>query len=408
MEPRDELSLIAPCGMNCGVCIGYLREKKKCPSCRGPDESKPVTRWKCKIKNCPTFQEGNPEFCFECEVFPCSRMKTLDKRYRTKYNMSMVENLENIKNSGIAAFLESERLRWTCPECGGTICVHRGYCYSCGEKKPEKKILDKTAEDYHMNDVQIIDLTPENIAQYGVCGYKDVKKQIELRRKIDWFREYYPKGLRIKAVISEQGGYQGMLEYIPGKYAHRPVDAEGYMFIHCIFVGFKNEFKGKGYASSLIDECIREAKNGNMYGVAVVTRKGAFMAKKDIFVKKGFVQVDRAKPDFEVMVLKFNQDAPDPKFKDMEQRLKDYREGLFVMRSVQCPYTEKNVNAILESARDEFGLDANVIDLKDSNAAQNSPCAFGTFCIVYNGEIISHHPISNTRFLNIMKEKIES
>ena len=25
-------------------------------------------------------------------------------------------------------------------------------------------------------DSQIIDLTPENIADYGVCGYKDVKK----------------------------------------------------------------------------------------------------------------------------------------------------------------------------------------------------------------------------------------
>ncbi len=51
-----------------------------------------------------------------------------------------------------------------------------------------------------------------------------------------------------------------MLEYISGKYAHRPVDAQGYIFIHCIFVGFKKEYKGKGYASSLIDECIKEAK----------------------------------------------------------------------------------------------------------------------------------------------------
>lgn len=133
-------------------------------------------------------------------------------------------------------------------------------------------------------DIEIIDLTPENISDYGVCGYKDVKKHLELRRKIDWFKEYYPKGLRIKAILSKKGGYQGMLEYIPGKYAHRPVDAEEYMFIHCIFVGFKNEFKGKGYASSLIEECIKDAKNANMQGVAVVTREGSFMAKKYIFL----------------------------------------------------------------------------------------------------------------------------
>ncbi|MEA4983090.1 MAG: hypothetical protein VB066_10280, partial [Paludibacter sp.] len=103
-----------------------------------------------------------------------------------------------------------------------------------------------------MDDIKIINLTPENIAEYGVCGYKDVKKHVELRKKIKWFTAYYPKGLRIKVVFSQKGGYQGMLEYIPGKYAHRPVEADGYMFIHCLFVGFKNEYKGKGLASLLL------------------------------------------------------------------------------------------------------------------------------------------------------------
>jgi predicted GNAT family acetyltransferase len=258
-----------------------------------------------------------------------------------------------------------------------------------------------------MNDVTITDLTPETIADYGVCGYKDVKKHLELRKKIEWFGKYYPKGLRIKALTSKKGGYQGMLEYIPGKYAHRPVDAEGYMFIHCIFVGFKNEFKGKGYASSMLEECIQEAKNEKMNGVTVVTRKGSFMADKDIFVKMGFVPVDQAKPDFELQVLKFDSSATDPKFRDMEKGLEAYKKGLFVIRSPQCPYTEKNVNAILESARKEFGLDATLVDLEDADAAQNSPCAFGTFCIVHDGEVISHHPVSNKRFLNIMKKKLD-
>jgi len=258
-----------------------------------------------------------------------------------------------------------------------------------------------------MTDTQIIDITPENITEYGVCGYKDVEKHLELRKKIEWFKEYYPKGLRIKVLFSEKGSYQGMLEYIPGKYAHRPVDAEGYMFIHCIFVGFKNEFKGKGYASSLIDECIKNAKNENMLGVAVVTRKGPFMAHNDIFLKKGFQTVDSAKPDFDLLVKKFDLNLKDPKFKsDMINNLEKHNKGLTVIRSAQCPYTEKNVNAIMESAKTKFNLKANLIDLKDSNAVQNTPCAFGTFCIIYNGEIISHHPISNTRFENIMKKKL--
>lgn len=259
-----------------------------------------------------------------------------------------------------------------------------------------------------MNDIQIINLTPENIADYGVCGYKDVKKHVGLRKKIEWFKAYYPKGLRIKIIFSKQGGYQGMLEYIPGKYAHRPVDADGYMFVHCVFVGLKNEFKGKGYASSLIEECLKEAKEKKMLGVAVVTRKGSFMVHNDIFLAKGFKVVDNADPDFNLLVKKFDNDAKNPKFRlHINDKLKKYTKGLTVIRSAQCPYTEKNVNAIVDSAQRKFKLKTNLIDLKDANAVQNSPCAFGSFCIIHDGEIISHHPISNTRFENIMSKRMQ-
>lgn len=132
MEPLNDLSLIAPCGMNCGICTAYLRDKNKCPGCRRLD----VTSSKCKqIKHCPTFENGRAQFCFECEKFPCSRLKHLDERYQTKYNMSMIENLENIREFGLKQFVANEKTRWTCPECGGTICVHGGACSSCGKKK---------------------------------------------------------------------------------------------------------------------------------------------------------------------------------------------------------------------------------------------------------------------------------
>jgi N-acetylglutamate synthase-like GNAT family acetyltransferase len=258
-----------------------------------------------------------------------------------------------------------------------------------------------------MEDIQIIDLTPENISEYGVCGYKDVNKHLELRKKIKWIKKYNKKGLTIKIILSENGGYQGMIEYIPGEYAHRPVDAKDFMFIHCIFVGFKKEYKGKGYASLLIDKCIKDAKEKQMLGVSVVTRKGSFMANKEIFLKKGFKIVDKAKPDFELLALIFDNNSKEPKFKkNMEEILKEYNNGLTIMRSSQCPYTEKNVNAIIESAK-KMKINTNLIELDDTKQIQNSPCAFGTFCIIYNGKIISYHPISNTRFENIMKTEIK-
>ena len=128
MESINNVLRIAPCGMNCGICRVYLREKNKCPGCRGSDANKPVTRVVCKIKTCELFQKGKARFCFKCKKCPCNILKHLDVRYRTRYNMSMLENLESIKKIGIKKFIGSEKITWACPECGGIICVHTGSC----------------------------------------------------------------------------------------------------------------------------------------------------------------------------------------------------------------------------------------------------------------------------------------
>jgi hypothetical protein len=131
--PAD-VRLIAPCGMNCGICRAYLREKKKCPGCLGEDTNKSASCLNCVIRNCETIKGGQSRFCFDCEKYPCEPLRRLDKRYRTKYVMSPIANLENIKNFGLGAFIENERERWKCPKCGGVICVHRGCCANCGSK----------------------------------------------------------------------------------------------------------------------------------------------------------------------------------------------------------------------------------------------------------------------------------
>jgi hypothetical protein len=129
-----ETQLIAPCGMNCGICRAYLRKERKCPGCHGEDTLKAASCVKCIIRNCEMIQASQSKFCYECEKYPCIRLKQLDKRYRTKYAMSMIENLGNIKSIGLSAFVENEKERWRCPKCGGMICVHKGYCLDCGPK----------------------------------------------------------------------------------------------------------------------------------------------------------------------------------------------------------------------------------------------------------------------------------
>ena len=143
MKSLAKTSLIAPCGMNCGICRAYLREKNECPGCRAPDIDKPLTRVICKIKTCEFFQNANSKLCFQCDEFPCDRLQHLDKRYRTKYGMSMIENLQNIKHLGIRKFVANETVRWACLECGGTVCVHTRICNDCKKEQINKEQYDE-------------------------------------------------------------------------------------------------------------------------------------------------------------------------------------------------------------------------------------------------------------------------
>jgi hypothetical protein len=131
------------------------------------------------------------------------------------------------------------------------------------------------------------------------------------------------------------------------------------------------------------------------------------MVHNAIFLKKGFQLIDNAVPDFSLLVLKFDKQSINPAFKlNKDEITNNYDKGLTILRSAQCPYTEKNVTAIIESAQ-KMKLKTNVVDLNDAEAVQNTPCAFGSFCMIYNGKIISHHPVSNTRFENIMKKEMK-
>lgn len=258
-----------------------------------------------------------------------------------------------------------------------------------------------------MEGISIIDTDQKNILEYGICGYKNIKKDGFLE-KVEWLKERFSEGMKIKTLYSEKDGTQGMIEYLPGEYCWRPVEATGYMFIHCIFLGFKRVYKGKGYGSLLLDECFKDAKKENMHGIATVARKGSFMAGKELFLKNGFEVVDTAPIDFELLVKMFNKNAPIPKFKgDQQKRLSKYSKGLTIIRADQCPYTVKNVKEISETAKTLYGIKPHIINLKSCQEAQENPCVFGTFCIIYRGKLIAEHPISNKRFMNIMNKIIQ-
>lgn len=76
-----------------------------------------------------------------------------------------------------------------------------------------------------------------------MCGYKKTKNE-NFRQKLEWTRKRFADGMRYKVLVSEEKGAIGGIEYLPGENAWRPVQASGYMFIHCIYI-IKKEILSK-------------------------------------------------------------------------------------------------------------------------------------------------------------------
>lgn len=123
--------LIAPCGIYCGACYMFLREKKRCLGCRVDSTEKPKYCEKCKIAHCERLLQTPSGFCFDCATFPCQRLKQLDKRYSTKYGTGLIQNQIEIKEKGTNAFLTQESAIRTCSNCGSVISIHWKGCIKC-------------------------------------------------------------------------------------------------------------------------------------------------------------------------------------------------------------------------------------------------------------------------------------
>lgn len=254
--------------------------------------------------------------------------------------------------------------------------------------------------------IKMVDVNLENMSESPCCGIKNTEHK-GFKQKANWLKTHFKKGFKAKVLYTEDNRQLGYIEYIPGQYAWRAVEADGYMFIHCLWTYWK-KYKRKGYGKLLIQAAVDDAKKAKMRGVAVVARKRPWLAKSDIFLKNDFEVVDTAPPDYELLAKKFSKSAPDPKFKDnWGEKLKEYSQGLTIIRAEQCPHSAKFADDIADAAKNIYKLKTRIVELQTYKNAQNAPTPFAVFAIIYNGQILADHQISRTRFENIMKKVLK-
>jgi len=104
--------IVVPCGMNCTICRAFIASTHGIPRVRGKITCCEgcVPRAKnCYIKRgCKKLFKHEIQSCSECDTMPCEKLAHIDKRYRERYGMSMVENLKLLKTKGMDDFLKSQ------------------------------------------------------------------------------------------------------------------------------------------------------------------------------------------------------------------------------------------------------------------------------------------------------------
>lgn len=144
MEMDKEIPeiMLAPCGMNCYVCYMHLKKNKPCLGCHGRDDSKPNHCRECKIKDCAV--SHGVDFCFDCPSFPCVIIKRLDRSYRQRYQVSLIDGAVLLKSIGAKQYLLNEKAKWSCADCGGVVSLHDRVCSECGKAvRPSTPPIDE-------------------------------------------------------------------------------------------------------------------------------------------------------------------------------------------------------------------------------------------------------------------------
>lgn len=246
--------------------------------------------------------------------------------------------------------------------------------------------------------IQLIDVTPENFHEHpsAICFINPKHPQFSL--KVNWYKKEYRNGLKIK-LLYLQGEKKaiGYIEYVPGEFCWRGVEASGYVFVHCLWIN-GNKYKDQGLGTQLLKEVEKEAVDTK--GVAVLVSDKPFMAEAKLFEKNDYELVSTSGKD-SLLVKRFKNTDP-PSFADWEEKLSKLQ-GLNISYSCQCPWVARFIEEVKPVLKD-LKLELNIHQIKSAKEAQDAPSAYSVFNLVYDGKLLSDRYISVTRFKNIMNK----
>jgi GNAT superfamily N-acetyltransferase len=253
-----------------------------------------------------------------------------------------------------------------------------------------------------MDKNEIIRVTSENIENEHICcAIGDDKKNSERAKvKKAWLAERFKDGHIFKK-LNVRG--KVFIEYSPAEKAWYPVIADGYMFIQCFWVSGK--FKGQGISRLLLEECKNDSKDKNGIVALATKTKKPYMIERKFYEKMGFKIADSSDM-FDLMVLKNNQNAPDPKFTERAKKGEcEDADGFVIYYSDACPFNAPFANEMIETAI-KRNVPTKLVKVTNLKEAKELPTPFSIASIFYNGKLTAYGMMTEKMFNKLIDEQL--
>ena len=245
--------------------------------------------------------------------------------------------------------------------------------------------------------MEYIRVTKENLEKEHICCAISSNKDVQVSSKKAWLSDRFDDGL-VFLKSTERG--KCFIEYIPAENAWNPIEADGYLYIDCLWVS--GAFKGHGYSNDLLGACIADAKEQGKKGLCILSsaKKKPFLADPKYLKYKGFSVCDEADNGIQLWALPFSKDEQLPKFRECARHPRADGDGYVLYYTSQCPFNAKYVPIVEKNAK-EHGIPFRAIHLETKEAARSAPTPITTYALFYNGEYLTNEQMNDAKFLKL-------
>ncbi len=242
-----------------------------------------------------------------------------------------------------------------------------------------------------------IRVTKDNLESEHICCAISNNKDVQVASKKAWLKDRFDEGL-VFLKSTERG--KCFIEYIPAEFAWNPIEADGWMYIDCLWVS--GAMKGHGYSTDLLNACIRDSREKGRKGLCILSsaKKRPFLADPKFLKYKGFSVADEADNGIQLWALPFSEGAEKPKFRECARHPHIDEPGYVLYYTNQCPFNAKYV-PIVEQAAKVHGIPFRAIRLTSRNEAQSAPTPVTTYALFRNGVYLTNEQMNDTKFLKL-------